>query len=128
MKLPIKGSGNAVARKLQITRGKEKIGMENKAGIHSSPRLFSQRGENRFTLLLSLSFHSTLTGASEEKSLGIFPHTPVFLGRRVRLDTDVTRTDYSCTFARQPFPGLFRGRRGVERGPNSRRTAIIPRC
>lgn len=92
MKLPIKGSGNAVARKLQITRGKEKIGMENKAGIHSSPRLFSQRGENRFTLLLSLSFHSTLTGASEEKSLGIFPHTPVFLGRRVRLDTDVTRT------------------------------------
>ena len=26
-------------------------------------------------------------------------------------------TDYSCTFTRQPFPGLFRG--GLERGPNS---------
>lgn len=26
-------------------------------------------------------------------------------------------TDYSRTFTRQPFPGLFRG--GLERGPNS---------
>lgn len=85
MKLPIKASGSAVARKLRITRGKKKIFGRNKTGIHSSPRLFSQRIDLPFfSPPPSLSFHSpsSFSSVSEEKSLRIFGLRPVFLGSR----------------------------------------------